>query len=371
MKESTICVHTHHEHQGVNTPIDPSSANKYIGFEGNVYPRYFNTSNQEVIVEKLCQLERAQAGIIFSSGMAAIATALLALLKTGDHILLSAEIYGGTHNLIMQEFDQYGIEYDFVTGEVSEFEQKVKPNTRVIYTETPSNPLLKIVNLKAVANFAAAHSLISVVDNTFASPVNQRPIDFGIDLVVHSGTKYLGGHSDLCYGAVLTNSELRDKVFQKAINLGGSLNALDSYLIERSLKTLALRVEKQNSNAQQIAEYLDEHELIKKVYYPGLQHHANHEIAKSQMHGGFGGMLSFELAEASKTDAFLDKIGLITPALSLGGVETIICQPTKTSHIKMPREERIKQGITDGLLRLSVGIENVEDLLADLNQAIS
>ncbi|MFY0687846.1 MAG: PLP-dependent transferase [Cyclobacteriaceae bacterium] len=368
MKESTICVHTHHQEQGVNTPIDPSSANKYIGYEGNIYPRYFNTRNQEVVVEKLCQLERSEAGLIFSSGMASITTALLAVLKSGDHILLSAEIYGGTHNLILQEFEQYGIAFDFVSG--GDFESAVKPNTKVIYTETPSNPLLKIVDLKAIADFAKAHNLISVVDNTFASPINQRPIDFGIDVVVHSGTKYLGGHSDLCYGAVLTNSALREKVFQKAINLGGSLNALDSYLIERSLKTLALRVEKQNENALKIAKFLDEHNSVKEVFYPGLGTHEDHEIAKKQMHGGFGGMLSFELKDAFKTDAFLSALDLITPALSLGGVETIICQPTKTSHLKMPEAERLKQGITDGLLRLSVGIENVEDLTHDLNRAI-
>ena len=368
-KEST-CIHTDKKHQGANTPIDPSTANRYIGYEDIVYPRYFNTPNQEVIVEKLCKLEQGEAGLVFSSGMAAIATACLSLLKTGDHVLLSAELYGGTYKFVTEELPKFGISYTFVSQFSEEtLQANLKNNTKVIYTETPSNPLMSVVDLKATAAFAKSHNLISIVDNTFASPINQQPLVLGIDIVVHSGTKYLGGHSDIQYGAVITSGELRSRIHNSAVNFGGNLNALDCYLIERSLKTLAVRVEKHNANALRIAGFLKDHPKIARVYYPGLADHPGHQLAASQMTGGFGGMLSFELHDSNEAARFLDRLQLIMPALSLGGVESTICQPTKTSHAKMPEKDRLAQGITEGLLRFSVGIENVNDLIADLEQA--
>ncbi len=369
--KETICVHHHRDDQGVNTPIYVSSSNKYIGYDENIYPRYFNTENQAVIVQKLCELEKTEAGLIFSSGMAAISTTLLSLLKPNDHILLSREIYGGTHKLALEEFSKFGIEYDFVSNqEIESLENKIKPNTRLIYTETPSNPLLSVIDLKMIAEFAQARQLISVVDNTFATPINQRPIELGIDVVLHSGTKYLGGHSDLCFGAMLSSQAIQQRVYQSALSFGGSLNALDCYLIERSLKTLAVRVDKHNQNALQIAEFLNQQGEVAQVFYPGLSAHPGHEVAKAQMNGAYGGMLAFELTQPDKTEAFLRSLQLITPSLSLGGVETIICQPSKTSHIKVPEADRLKLGITDGLLRLSVGIEHAEDLMHDLKVAL-
>ncbi len=370
--KATNCIHTESNYQGVNTPIFTSTANKYRGYDETVYPRYFNSENQKVIVEKLVKLEDGEDGLIFSSGMAAISTALLSQLESGDHVIFTSELYGGSHKLIVEEFKKFGISYDFVSGnDMANIRSKINDNTKVIYTETPSNPLLSVVDLKSIAEIAKENQLITIVDNTFATPINQNPISLGIDVVVHSGTKYLGGHSDLCFGAVVTSKELKKTVMKSALNFGGSLNGLDCYLIERSLKTLAVRVEKQNANAQKLTEYLADHSKVKKVYYPGLQNHPGHKVAKEQMPGGFGGMFAFELKDANQTERFLDQLTLIQPAVSLGGVETIICQPSKTSHVKMPEEERIKLGITDGLLRVSTGIEGPQDLISDLDQALN
>lgn len=369
--KETICVHNRRDDQGVNTPIFPSTSNKYIGYPENVYPRYFNTVNQNVIVETLSKLEGAETGLIFSSGMAAIATALFTILRSKDHVLLSGEIYGGTYKLVVEEFEKFGIEYDFIAGSSADkFESKIKANTKAIYTETPSNPLLSIVDLNQIATLAKKHGLLTVVDNTFATPINQNPIAHGIDIVIHSGTKYLGGHSDLCFGALLTRKALKEKIVQSALNLGGSLNALDCYLIERSIKTLGVRVERHNTNALKVAEALNTHPEIARVFYPGLKTHPDHEIAATQMKNGFGGMLSFELNDHNLTDAFLNHLDLVTPSLSLGGVETTVCQPSRTSHAKVAEAERLKLGITNGLLRLSVGIENADDIINDMQMAM-
>lgn len=364
-------MHSTRNDQGANTPIFLSTSNKYIGYEENIYPRYFNTTNQRVIVEKLSALEGAEDGLIFSSGMAAISTTFFSLLKPGDHVILSNEIYGGTHKLVVEEFIKFGIEFDFIIdNSISSYLSKIKSNTKVIYTETPSNPLLSVVDLNEIGVLSKERQIVSIVDNTFASPINQNPIDYGIDVIIHSGTKYLGGHSDLCFGAVITSNQIANKIRNTSFNFGGSLNALDCYLIERSLKTLDLRIKKHNSNAQKVSEFLDSSKQISKVFYPGLPTHPNHDIAKKQSKSGFGGMLSFELRNTHKTDVFLDNLQLIIPSLSLGGVETIICQPAKTSHIKMHKEERRKLGITDHLLRLSVGVENIEDIIYDLERAL-
>jgi len=374
MKKDTQCVHSgtyvDQETRGLNTPIYTSSSFEYLDAPENVYPRYFNIPNQKSIIEKLCALENAEDGLVFSSGMAAITTVLFSFLNSGDHIVLQKDIYGGTHHFATAEFDRFGIEYSFATGTIEEIERAVRDNTRVIYIETPSNPLLVITDIEAVVQLARSKNILTVIDNTFATPINQNPLDFGLDVVIHSGTKYIGGHSDICCGAALASKELIARVKTSAANFGGSLNAMTCYLIERSLKTLGIRVEKQNNNAFQVARHLQTTPLIQKVFYPGLENHAGFHIAQKQMKN-FGGMLSFEL-DLSKIDPyrFLKNLKMITPALSLGGVETIICAPVTTSHQKMTDEERAELGITDSLLRLSVGIEDVDDIIDDIDQAL-
>ncbi|MGD9301697.1 MAG: PLP-dependent aspartate aminotransferase family protein [Desulfobacterales bacterium] len=374
MKKNTQCVHsgTHidPETKGLNTPIYTSSSFEYLDAPENVYPRYFNIPNQKSIIDKLCALENAEDGLVFSSGMAAISTVLFSFLNSGDHIVLQKDIYGGTHHFATAEFDRFGIEYSFASGTINEIEGAVRKNTRVIYIETPSNPLLVITDIEAVVQLARSKNILTVIDNTFATPINQNPLDFGLDVVTHSGTKYIGGHSDICCGAALASKELINRLKPSAANFGGSLNAMTCYLIERSLKTLGIRVEKQNHNALQVARHLETKSLIRKVYYPGLEDHPGFDIARKQMKS-FGGMLSFEL-DTEKIDPrrFLDNLKMITPALSLGGVETIICAPVTTSHQKMTDAQRAELGITDSLLRLSVGIEDPEDIIADIDQAL-
>jgi cystathionine beta-lyase len=344
---------------------------EYLDVPANVYPRYFNTPNQKSLIGKLCALENAEDGMIFSSGMAAISTSILTFVSSGDHVVLQKDIYGGTHHFVTAEFDRFGIQYTFVSNDAEEIEKAVQKNTNIIYIETPSNPLLLITDIKATARIAKANNALSVIDNTFASPINQNPLDLGIDIVAHSGTKYLGGHSDLCCGAVLARKELISKIWSAAANFGGSLNAITCYLLERSIKTLSVRIGKQNQNAGIVAEYLQKDARIQNVYYPGLENHPGHDLAGNQMKG-FGGMLAFELdSQAPDPERFLKNLKLITPALSLGGVETIICSPATTSHQKISAAERAELGITDGLLRLSVGIEDANDIIADIDRALA
>jgi cystathionine beta-lyase len=270
----------------------------------------------------------------------------------------------------LEEFSKYGIEYSFTKGLlVDDFEREIKANTKVIYIETPSNPLLSITDVKAIAKLAQKHGIVSMIDNTFASPLNQTPLDFGIDLSIHSATKYLSGHSDISAGVVAGSKVLVDKVMHKGRNFGGNLSDFMCFLLERSIKTLGVRIEKHNENAQYIAEELSSNRLIKKVYYPGLISHENHELAKEQMHG-FGGMLSFDLDESLDAKLFQKSLQMIKPSMSLAGVETTIIQPSLTSHALLSAEERRSQGISDNLLRLSVGLENKEDILSDILQAL-
>ena len=372
---NTICTHVgevkDEQFKGAISPIYMSSSYAFEDVDVKRYPRYFNTPNQEALCKKVAALEHAEAGLIFGSGMAAVSTSLMAFLRTGDHVVLQNAIYGGTFNLVNEEFDKYGIEYSFTDGMAPEdFESKIKANTKVIYIETPSNPLLKITDLKAIAQMAKQHGIVSMIDNTFASPVNQNPIDFGIDIIIHSATKYMGGHSDICAGAVATSQEYIERIFHLAKNLGGSLSDQTVWLLERSMKTMGLRVKAQNENAQRMAEYLHNHTDIASVYYPGLPTHPDHELAKSQMHG-FGGMLSFELNEDFDASLFQKSLKLIKSSMSLAGVESTVLSPTQTSHSLMSAEERARQGIKDGLIRFSVGIEEAEDLIADIEQALS
>ncbi len=370
----TKCIHTGEikdtQFGGAISPIFMTNSYPFMDVEKVRYPRYFNTPNQEVIAKKIADLENAEAGLPFASGMAAISTSLFAFLKKGDHVIFQNEIYGGAYNLVQEEFKHFGIEYSFTKGvEIADFEYEINKKTKVIYIETPSNPLLTITDIKAVAKLAKKNNIITLIDNTFASPINQTPLDLGIDIALHSATKYLGGHSDILAGVVAGTEEHIEKIFNKGKNLGGNISEFMCYLLERSMKTLGVRVEKHNKNAQEVAGFLENHASVKRVYYPGLKSHANHSLAKSQMHG-YGGMLSFELVNNLRAKEFQNALGLIKPAMSLAGVESTILMPTLTSHALLSDEERNKQGISDGLLRLSVGIENVEDIIYDLDNAL-
>lgn len=372
---NTICTHVGEiediQFKGAISPLFMSSSYAFQDVDVKRYPRYFNTPNQEALSKKIAALEHTESAMIFGSGMAAISTAVLAFLKTGDHIVLQGDIYGGTYNLIVEQFNKFGIQYSFTDGlTASDFEEKIRPNTKVIYVETPSNPLLKITDLKMVSDLAKKHGLISMIDNTFASPVNQIPSKFGIDIIIHSATKYMGGHSDICAGAVAGSTIYMEKIFHLAKNLGGSLSDYTVWLLERSIKTMGIRVKAQNENAQSMAEYLHGHESIQAVFYPGLPSHPDHELAKSQM-SGFGGMMSFELQKDLDAEKFQKELRMIKPSMSLAGVESTVLSPAQTSHALLGEEERKNRGISDGLIRFSVGIEETDDLIEDIEQAIA
>ncbi len=371
MRKETQCIHSGTLEDsiagGVNSPVFPSSAFNYLGGGDIPYPRYFNTPNQKAVIDKIAALEGAEDGLLFSSGMAAMSTAILAFAAAGDHVVMMDELYGGTHAFATDLFGRFGIEYTFAETDADAVCQCLRSNTRVIVIESPTNPLLSVIDIRKIAEFARQEGLITIIDNTFATPINQNPLKLGIDVVVHSGTKYLGGHSDLCCGAVATSRDKAARIRSVARHLGGSVNALTAHLIERSLKTLAIRVERQSDNAGRIAEFLEAHPKIAKVNYPGLAGSPYHAIAKSQMEG-FGAMLSFE--PDADSGALVKKLRLIKPAVSLGGIETTICAPSVTSHAKMTHAERERTGITDSLLRLSIGIENVDDLVEDIEHAL-
>ena len=370
---NTICTHIGEvedkQFKGAISPLFMSNSYAYENVEVLRYPRYFNTPNQEALCKKIAALEKTAAGLIFGSGMAAISTALLAFLNKGDHVVVQQTIYGGAYNFIVEEFPKYGIEFDFTKGFSKEdFSSKIKANTKVIYVETPSNPLMKITDLEMISSLAKESNLTSIIDNTFASPINQTPSDFGIDVIIHSATKYLGGHSDICAGAVAASNAHIEKIWNVAKNLGGSLSEYTVWLLERSMKTLAIRVKAHNKNAKKIAKWLHQHPLVDHVYYPGLKTHPHYKLAKKQMKG-YTGMLSFELNESVNSETFLKSLALIKPSMSLAGVESTILAPSKTSHALLGEEERKNQGISEGLLRLSVGIEDTKDLLLDLEKA--
>ncbi|NCT17776.1 MAG: cystathionine beta-lyase [Flavobacteriaceae bacterium CG_4_8_14_3_um_filter_34_10] len=371
---NTICTHTgkivDNQFKGAISPLYMSTSYAFTDVEMKRYPRYFNTPNQKALAIKIAALEHAEDALIFGSGMAAVSTSLLAFLHKGDHIVLQQTLYGGTFNLVVEEFKKFGIEYSFTKDlKKASFEEKIKKNTKVIYIETPSNPLMTITDIRMVVALAKEKGIVTMIDNTFASPVNQNPIDLGIDIVIHSATKYMGGHSDILAGAVAASSEHIEKIWQLAKNFGGSLSDYTVWLLERSMKTMGIRVKAQNRNAKRLAKYLENHKDIAKVYYPGLKSHSDYALAKTQMKG-FGGMLSFELREGLDAQLFQKHLQLIKSSMSLAGLESTILSPFLTSHALLGAEEREKQGIKDGLLRFSVGIEEKKDLIADLEQAL-
>ena len=371
---NTICTHVGEIHDeqfgGAVSPIYPSTSYEYIDAEVSRYPRYSNTPNQEYLCKKIAALEETETAMILGSGMAAISTTLLSLLDSGDHIVFQKDIYGGTRNLAEAQFDRYGIEYSFTEGlEVSDFEKEIKENTKIIYIESPSNPILKIVDIKAVAELTKSRDLLSIIDNTFATPVIQKPATMGVDIILHSATKYFGGHSDICAGAVATSESLKETIWSMSKNLGGSLSDYTVWLLERSMKTLAIRVKAQQENAMKLSKYLYDHSLTKIVYYPGLSTHNNHDLAKRQMNG-FGAMMSFEFDESIHVNTFLKSLKLIKPSMSLAGVESTMLVPAETSHHLLKEEDRVEQGITNNLIRFSVGIEDTEDLIEDIELAL-
>jgi cystathionine beta-lyase len=371
---NSICVHIgevkDEQFKGAISPMYMSTSYAFDHVDVKRYPRYFNTPNQEALRRKIAALEHTEDALIFSSGMAAISSTLLAFLKKGDHVVIQQVIYGGTYNFIAKEFEKYGIEYSYTESDrFEDFEPLLKENTKILYIETPSNPLLGITDIRAISGLAKEKGIISMIDNTFASPINQTPADFGIDVIIHSATKYMGGHSDISAGAVAASKEHIELIWETGINLGGNLSDFTVWMLERSMKTLNLRVKEQTKNAQELAEYLEENSLIDKVYYPGLKSHPKHTTAASQMIG-FGAMMSFELSEGIDAMEFQNALKFIKPSLSLAGVESTTLSPAQTTHALLSEEERLERGITDRLIRFSVGIEEPEDLIADIEQAL-
>lgn len=359
----------------VNLPIFQSSTYEYSGDDSGQDLRYIrlnNTPNHLALHRKLAVLENAEDALVTSSGMAAISTALLSVLETGDHLLVQDCLYGGTHTFIRDDFKAMGLSYDFIDGRAPEtWKEKLKPRTKAVYVETLTNPLLQIADHTAVTAFAREHGLVSLIDNTFASPVNFRPADLGFDIILHSCSKYLNGHSDVVAGALIGRADLVEKAALKLIRLGGTLDPHACFLLHRGIKTLAVRVRHQNAGALSLARFLESHPAVKQVNYPGLPGHPHHKEAV-KLFDGFGGMLSFELkGGAEKAKRFLDEIRLGIIAPSLGGVETLLTRPATTSHHTLTPEARQNLGISDGLIRLSVGLESAEDIQADLDHALN
>lgn len=335
------------------------------------YTRYGNPTN--TVAEKtVAALEGVDAALTFSSGMGAITTTFMALLKGGDHVVSQRDIYGGVSKFLSQWLPKMGIETTFVdTTEYEQHARAIRPNTKLLYLESPTNPTLRVIDFKKVAELAKQNKLISMIDSTFGTPINQRPAEFGIDLIMHSGTKYLGGHSDLICGVVAGRQELIDKIRETRTTLGNCMDPHASWVLVRGMKTLAVRVVRQNESAQRVAEFLSEHAKVRQVHYPFLKSHPQYALAREQMNGG-GGMVSFEV-EGSGEDArrLSEAMRLFTLAPSLGGVESLVSIPVLTSHLTVPPEERRRIGITEQMIRLSVGIENADDLIADLEHALT
>ncbi|MER2261448.1 MAG: bifunctional cystathionine gamma-lyase/homocysteine desulfhydrase [Psychrobacillus sp.] len=356
----------------VSTPIYQVSTYKQeaVGkFKGYEYSRTGNPTRHALEV-LISDLEGGVAGFAFSSGMAATSSIMM-LFSKGDHVLLTDDVYGGTFRVISKVLNRFGIDSTFVdTGDLANVEAAIQENTKAIFLETPTNPLLKVTDIEAIAKYAKEKGLLTIVDNTFMTPYFQQPIALGADIVVHSATKYLGGHSDVVAGLAVVNSEqLAGELHFIQNSVGAVLGPQDSWLLMRGIKTLGLRMEEHNASAQRIAEFLNDHDAVGKVYYPGLSSHPGHDLMQKQA-SGFGGMISFDVGSAEKADELLAKLKYFTLAESLGAVESLISVPARMTHASIPSERRAELGITDGLVRISVGIEDVEDLIEDLEQAL-
>ena len=334
------------------------------------YTRWGNPTNT-VAEETVAAIEGVEAARTFASGMGAITTTILALLKAGDHIVTQRDVYGGVTKFFSQWLPRLGIETTFVdTTDYEQHARAIRPNTRMVYLESPTNPALRIVDMKKVSALAQQHGLISLIDSTFGTPINQHPAEYGIDLVMHSGTKYLSGHADLTCGVVAGRRELIEQIDETRKTLGNCMDPHAAWLLIRGLKTLAVRVARQNENALRVAEFLEQHAKVRRVHYPFLKGHAQYAIARQQMNGG-GGMVTFEV-EGTGEDArrVSEAMRLFTLATSLGGVESLVSIPVLTSHAMISAEQREKMGVTEQMVRLSVGIESSEDLIADLERAL-
>ncbi len=339
--------------------------------EGYVYTRWANPS-VSVLEKRVAALEGGQAALATASGMAAITTTLLAILQAGDHVVAAKAIYPSAYAVLDQDFSRYGIETTFVDAtDIENVADAIRPNTRAIYVETPGNPILALCDLQEIARLARAAGAVSICDNTFATPLNQQPLKLGIDIVIHAATKYLCGHGDAVGGMVVGKQDFIERARTHTLRyFGGILSPFNAYLITRGTATLPLRMRQHNENALAVAQFLEHHPAVARVAYPGLPSHPQHHIAKKQMRG-FGGMISFELKGGLEAGArMMDRVRLCALATSLGDVRSLISHPATTSHVVVSREARLAQGVTDGLVRLSVGIENVEDIIADLDQAL-
>ncbi|MFD2679901.1 bifunctional cystathionine gamma-lyase/homocysteine desulfhydrase [Bacillus seohaeanensis] len=377
MKKKTQLIHggiPNDPHTGaVSVPIYQVSTYKQesVGnFKGYEYSRSGNPT-RHALEELIKDLEGGKAGFAFGSGMAAI-TAVMMLFDSGDHVVLTDDVYGGTYRVMTKVLNRLGIESTFVdSSSMENIKKAIKPNTKALYIETPTNPLLKITDIKKAAALAKSHNLLTIVDNTFSTPYWQNPINQGADIVLHSATKYLGGHSDVVAGLVVVNSEkLAEELFFVQNSTGGVLGPQDSWLLIRGIKTLGLRMEEHEKNTRKIVEFLSTHPKVNKIYYPGLESHPNHEIAKQQA-SGFGGMVSFDVGSEENADRLLEGTKYFTLAESLGAVESLISVPARMTHASIPSDRRLELGITDGLVRISVGLEDAEDLIEDLNTALS
>ena len=340
--------------------------------EGYIYSR-LGSPTVTILEERIAALEGAEAGIAFASGMGAVSGVIFSLLKSGDHIVATDSLYGGTYAFFQQIKEKYNIDYTLVEmTDPEDIRKHVKSNTKLLYIETPVNPTLKLVDLEKAAGIAKEFSLISVVDNTFMSPYLQRPIEYGIDLVLHSATKFIGGHGDVIAGLVVGSKEHIHNIRLSALkNIGAVMAPFDAWLLLRGLKTLAVRMDRNTENAMKVAEFLEQHPKVSYVYYPGLKSFPQYELAQKQMQAP-GGLLSFELKGGLQAGInLMDNVQLCLLAVSLGDVDTLIQHPASMTHSPIPREERIKMGITDGLVRLSVGLEDIEDIINDLQQALS
>lgn len=380
MSEDGCCFQTrlvHNKHKidpqtgAVSVPIQHASTFHQFSLDDFGRYDYSRSGNptREALEETIAELEGGSRGFAFSSGMAAISTAFM-LLSKGDHVLISEDVYGGTYRLITQVLTRFGIEHTFVDmTDLQEVALQIRPNTRVLYIETPSNPLLKITDIGTVTKLAKAHGCLTFVDNTFLTPALQRPLELGVDVVIHSATKFIAGHSDVVAGLIVVNDEqLAEKLSFLQNSFGAVLGVQDCWLVLRGLKTLFVRLKQSTESALQIAKYLERVPEVKEVYYPGLSYHQGHHIQFMQASGA-GAVLSFRLADEGAVRSFVEKVTLPVFAVSLGAVESILSYPAKMSHAAMPKEERKRRGIDDGLLRLSVGIENPDDLIADFERA--
>lgn len=357
----------------VNVPIYQTSTYKQDGLgkmRGYEYSRTGNPT-REALEALIAELEGGVAGFAFASGMAAL-TAVLSLLHSGDRVLISSNVYGGTFRLLNKVFDHFSINYTIAdTTDLEVYESQITEDVKAVIIESPANPLMTVTDIKAVAEVSHKHGLLVIVDNTFMTPYLQKPLELGADIVVHSATKYLGGHSDVVSGlAVVSTNELAEQIAFIQNSTGGVLAPFDSFLLIRGIKTLAVRMDRHVYNAQKAAEYLSAHKAVKNVYYPGLESSQGYAINRRQAKNG-GSMISFELHENYDIRVFFESLELVSLAESLGGVESLVCHPATMTHASIPADIRKKVGITDGLIRLSVGIESIEDILADIEQAIA